>query len=563
MSRWIVVAPDDSITRLLVRQPPVIPGEVRHIPTGGTVDSYAAALSSPAEGAGAEEAVVYRPPLASGRGDRPDLEDAEAFCAALARVRAGGPGPVRAVLVSSAAAVDPSHHNLGYLPESHRSPGRNPIARAWLDLEALFEARLPPDCERIVLRPAPVASFDGEDYFSRLLRSGAAVVPAGYDPVLQLLSPEDFAAAVHCALERGAGRPGTYHVAPAGAVPVRAALRLAGVRRIGVDAGLQRPWRAVGARLGWCAPAAQLDYLRHNWTVSGRKIEDDLGFTPAHSSADAILDAFDVTGAPCPDFDAYGLDTGYIAAYARTLFRFLHDVYWRIEQQGVENVPLQGPVVLTGVHRGFMPWDGVMALHLLRREIGRIPRFLIHPCLIKFPFLANYMIKLGGILACQENADWVLGRGEVLGMFPEGIQGAFTMYRDAYRLGRFGRDEYVKMALRHGAPIVPFVTVGSAEIYPILARIDSRLVRRVAEWPFLPITPTFPLPGLPLPSKWHTRFLEPIPVGEMHSPEAAEDPAVVRALSSEVRHRMEEAIQGMLARRRSVFFGSVFTAEAR
>jgi 1-acyl-sn-glycerol-3-phosphate acyltransferase len=306
----------------------------------------------------------------------------------------------------------------------------------------------------------------------------------------------------------------------------------------------------------------QLDYLRHNWTVSGGKIADQLGFKPAQTSAEALLDELDVTGAPRPGFDPYGLDTGYIAAYSRTLFRFLHDVYWRIEQQGVENVPRQGPVVLTGVHRGFMPWDGVMALHLLRREIGRIPRFLIHPCLIKFPFLANYMTKLGGLLACQANADWVLGQGEILGMFPEGIQGAFTMYRDAYRLGRFGRDEYVKMALRNRAPIVPFVTVGSAETYPILGRINSRLVRRVAEWPFLPITPTFPFPGFPLPSKWHTRFLEPIPVQAMHPPDAADDPGVVRALSAEVRARMEEAIQEMLARRKSIFFGSIFRPEA-
>ena len=226
------------------------------------------------------------------------------------------------------------------------------------------------------------------------------------------------------------------------------------------------------------------------------------------------------------------------------------------------NVPRQGRAVLTGIHRGFMPWDGVMALHLIARELGRHPRFLIHPCLVKFPFLANYMTKLGGILACQENADWVLGQEELLGMFPEGIHGAFTMYRDAYRLGKFGRDEYVKMALRQGAPIVPFVTVGSAEIYPILGRIDSKLVRRVAEWPFLPLAPNFPLPGLPLPSKWHTRFLEPLPVGDLHPPEAAEDPELVRAISREVRARMEAAIQDMLARRKSIFRGAIFESGA-
>ena len=30
--------------------------------------------------------------------------------------------------------------------------------------------------------------------------------------------------------------------------------------------------------------------------------------------------------------------------------------------------------------------------------------------MVKFPFLAPYMIKCGGVHACQENADRVLGR---------------------------------------------------------------------------------------------------------------------------------------------------------
>jgi 1-acyl-sn-glycerol-3-phosphate acyltransferase/nucleoside-diphosphate-sugar epimerase len=541
------VGPDDRLTSLLAERlaasPAVGTCRVVHAPV-----FYDGALA----GAGM---LVYRPPLI--RGGQPDLVDAAALFAACRRAFAATGQPARIILLSSAAVHDPSHHNSGYLAEDQRPRGANPIARAWRDLEELAEAC--PAAERIVLRPAPVLFKEGPDSFSRLLRGRAAVVPAGYDPTLQLLNPDDLAEAVRCAVERGGGKPGAYHVAPAGAVPVRGALRLAGVRRIAVAGGLQRPVRALASRLGWAAPGEQLDYLRHSWTVSGRKIERELGFSPRKTSAEAVLEAF---GAAAPEgtpgFDDYGLDEAYIAAYGRTLFRFLHDVYWRIEHQGIENVPRQGRVVLTGVHRGFMPWDGVMALHLLRREIGRIPRFLIHPCLIKFPFLANYMTKLGGLPACQENAEWVLEREGVLGMFPEGIGGAFTLYRDAYKLGRFGRDEYVKMALRHRAPIVPFVTVGSAEIYPILARIESKFVRRVAEWPYLPITPTFPFPGLPLPSKWHTRFLEPMPVHQQHPPEAADDPQIVRRISAEVRARMETAIQEMLARRRSVFYGSIF-----
>jgi 1-acyl-sn-glycerol-3-phosphate acyltransferase/nucleoside-diphosphate-sugar epimerase len=545
MARVVLIGPSDSLTALLAERL-----SCRTVPAPAL--SYEGVL---AEG----ETAVYRPPLAGRRDARPDLADAERFAAACAQG-----GVRRVVLLSSAAAHPPSHHNMGYADEEERPSTDHPIALSWRELERRMRERLADaGTEVLVLRPAPVAFRDGQDYLNRLLRGKAALVPAGYDPALQILSPEDLAEAVRCALEAGAGG-GTWHVAPAGAVPVRGALRLAGTRRVAVDAELQRPFRALASRLGWADPAAQLDVLRHSSTVSGDRIARDLGFVPRKTSAEAVRDSFGGKGgepAPLPEFDPFGLDERYIDAYGRTLFRFLHDRYWRIEWRGLENVPREGRAVLTGVHRGFMPWDGVMALHLLRRETGRIPRFLIHPCLIKHPFLANYMTKLGGIVACQQNADWVLGQEGLLGMFPEGIGGAFTPYRNAYKLGRFGRDEYVKMALRNRAPIVPFVTVGSAEIYPILGRVNSKLVRRVLEWPYLPITPTFPLPGLPLPSKWHTRFLEPIPVHEQYPPEAADDSATVRRISAEVRARMEAAIREMLERRKSIFFGSVFGRE--
>jgi 1-acyl-sn-glycerol-3-phosphate acyltransferase len=486
------------------------------------------------------DVLVYRPRRDPQGG--PDLVRAGDFFAA-----APATGARRLVLLSSAEVYEPSHEHPGLTSEPralslHRL---GPLARSWAELE---EQAAAVGLELLILRPTAVVAPDSPDFLSRLLKRRLAFSLPGLDPSIQLLDPADLAEAVALAVEKGL--PGVYQVTPAGTVPLRAAIRLAGARRLPLPGFLQR----------LSASPDEIAFLRYPATVSGARAERELGFVPRRTSAQAIAAAFGGDPGATPEVDDYGMSVPYIQAYGRTLFRFLHDVYWRIEWQGLENVPRQGRAVLTGVHRGFMPWDGVMAVHLLGRELGRYPRFLIHPCLVKFPFLANYMTKLGGILACQENADWVLARDEMVGMFPEGIQGAFTMYRNAYKLGKFGRDEYVKMALRNRAPIVPFVTVGSAEIYPILGRINSRFVRQVIEWPFLPLAPNFPLPGLPLPSKWHTRFLEPLPVQEKYGPEAADDPRVVREISREVRERMEAAIAGMLARRKSIFRGSVFDA---
>ncbi len=499
-------------------------------------------------GGGAYRAVVYAP---SRRG--PDPAQADAVLAALA----GTWPPPQTIVLSSSEVHEPSHHHPGLAGEGRPGsrPVANPVARAWLDLERRAAERLggPERSGRLtVLRPAPVPLPGAPDPWSRLLSGRLAATLPGHDPSIQLLAPDDLAAAVARVIERGPEAPGgTFQVVPAGLVPLRRALRLAGVRRVALPGALRS--------------AAGRAYLRYSWSASGEAAARELGFTPRLTSAEAARalrpGAAEAPGDPeseaLPRFDDFGLDPGYVAAFSRTLFRFLHDVWWRVEARGTEHLPRDGAAVLTGVHRGFMPWDGVMALHLVRAATGRTPRFLLHPSLLKMPFLFNFMTKLGGVPACRENADRLLAAGELLGVFPEGIRGAFTLYRRAYRLGEMGRDEYVRMALRNRVPIVPFVTAGSAETFPVLAHVEWPWWQRLTEWPCFPVAPPFPLLPVPLPSKWHTRVLPPFHVEALHGPEAADDPEVVAELGAEVRRRMTEALEDLLARRRHRFWGSL------
>lgn len=511
------------------------------------------------------DAVVYSPPL---RRRRIDLKDAESVFRQCAKV-----GVEKFVLLSSAMVYGASPHNQGLMPETRAvlSGDRNQIASDWHELEAMAVAYLGEasrtSTRLTVLRLAAMPAPDGKDYFSQLFQSPIAVTLPGHDPTMQLLSREDLATAVSSAIEASQG--GVYNVAPNETITLRAALKLAGIRRVPISRLLQRAARPLLNGIGLAHAIEQLDFVRYSWTISDQKIRSELSSSPQRSSSEALREVRAArnegssNGAIANrEFDDFGMDKHYIAAYGRTLFKFLHDYYWRVEVDGLDRVPRSGRAILVGLHRGFMPWDGVMALHELVQRLSRYPRFLIHPGLIKFPFLFNYMTKLGGIIACQENAAYVLDRDEMLGLFPEGIRGAFSLYRDAYKIGKFGRDEYVKLALRHRAPIVPFVTVGSAEIFPILKKWDWSWWKRNTEWPTFPITPTFPfLPPVPLPAKWHTQFLEPIHIEQRYPPEAAGDPSTVRAISLEVRRTMEEALGEMLRRRKSIFFGSIFTEQ--
>jgi 1-acyl-sn-glycerol-3-phosphate acyltransferase/nucleoside-diphosphate-sugar epimerase len=559
MARVIVADERDYVAETIIsalRECPAVEFCQRAPTTGPGIDRLAAVIEEQVI-----DTVVYSPGLSRAKSALPDLLSAEAFFRGCAQARIKN-----FILLASAAVWDCTHYNPGLISESRplADGNSNPIARSWIQLERMARAGLGSGgVELTILRLVPMPVRGRADYFSRLFAGRLAFTLPGYNPSIQLLTPVDLAVAVRRAIENGSG--GVFNVAPDSVIPLSHALRLAGVTRVPAPYSLQRIFRAVLTLAGLARPIDEVGYIRYSFTVSNAKVKRELGFAPSRSSAEALLElrpdrcgrrrSAKIVGR---DYDPFGMDKDYIDAFSRTLFTFLERYYWRIEVDGFENVPRQGQAMLVGVHRGFMPWDGVMALHLMVRRIGRYPRFLVHPGLLRFPFLFNFIRRLGGVIACRENADYLLERDEMLGMFPEGVRGAFSLYRDAYRLKKFGRDEFVKMAVRNRTPIVPFVTVGSAEVFPILKKFEWKWWKRLTDWPCLPITPTFPLLPLPIPSKWHTQFLEPIHIEERYPPEAAADARIVRAISQEVRERLQESMDGMLARRRSIFHGSIF-----
>lgn len=501
----------------------------------------------------------------------------------------GAAAALRQVVVLSSAEVHaPSHKHLGIVSEeSVAARGEeDAVASRWRHLESeaarLVSVRTSTHADEVdgedaagpsasgslraaqaltILRPTWTPVPGGRDFASRLFAGSATLAYPGHDPVLQVLSMRDLARAIGRVLQRAPAST-TYgveifHVAPRGALHLRKALRVAGVRRVVLPRWLQNSVRLASGR---GSQAQRAERIRYPFTVSAESVARELDFRPRDTSAEALArlrrpeprEELDL-----PISDPFGEDPEYIARYQKTLWRYLHDVHWRIEELDTHHLPQAGRAVLVGIHRGLMPWDGVMLHSAIQRHRGRNIRFLIHPSLIKMPFLFNYMTKIGGIPACRENAEWVLERDELLGIFPEGIRGAFTYYRDAYQLKRFGRDEYVRMALRHRAPLVPFVTVGSAEIFPIVAKIDWTWWRRYSEWPTLPIAPPFPFVPIPLPTKWHTRFLEPLPVHEQYEPAAADDRAVVARISEQVQERMLDAWLDLRRRRKHLFWGGL------
>jgi 1-acyl-sn-glycerol-3-phosphate acyltransferase len=254
--------------------------------------------------------------------------------------------------------------------------------------------------------------------------------------------------------------------------------------------------------------------------------------------------------------DEWGFDEEFVEAVYPFL-EFMYDRWWRVDAEGVRNLPAHGRALLVSNHAGIMPWDATMIAVSIMREhpLPRYPRFLVLNWAFDLPFVSVLMRKVGGVVASPYNALRLLEQDELVAVFPEGVKGAGKPFAERYRLQRFGRGGFVEIALRTGAPIVPVSVVGSEEIYPKLG--ESRLLARLTGAPYFPLTPLFPwlgpLGAIPLPSRWRIEFGEPIDLTE-YGPAAAEDRAFVFEMSERVRDAVQQQLYDNLVKRGSAFF---------
>lgn len=507
------------------------------------------------------------------RGDRrnscmPDVEQTTRMLKELSQ------SSIHLILVSSAAACGAHHHNTGLLTEEDGQTikDENSLATSWRAIEA--EAKLlsaDSSSTVTILRPC---SVHGVDAPVNVLTRGRVRRSFGHNPTVQLLSIDDFAAAIAAAIRHPCA--GTFNLAPRITALLSEVQHACGAGRIDRTPGARtsqswlsqllfrllrfsRPERDPAANSGIArsdlpsftkrepGKTFPKSYAKYSWTVSGVKAATELDFRPKRSTLEAL------GSTTTSEADEFGLSPSLIRSFGGHILRFMEKFYWRIEVRGLENIPGDGKMVLAGPHRGFMPFDGVMLVHLLTKYTSRTPRFLIHPCLIKFMFLAKFISRFGGMIACQKNADRVLESNEILGIFPDGIHGAFTMYRDAYQTSRFWRDDFAAMAIRHDAPIVPFAVVGSADMYPIVGKVKWRWWKKLTEWPFFPVTVPFPLP-----TKWHIEFLPAISPACSSDSTAVEHTQAKRVINQLVQTAVQASVTRMVECRRSRFFGSAF-----
>jgi 1-acyl-sn-glycerol-3-phosphate acyltransferase len=254
------------------------------------------------------------------------------------------------------------------------------------------------------------------------------------------------------------------------------------------------------------------------------------------------------------EIDDFGMDAAALAD-AQSWLDWLFDRWWRVDVSGTANVP-EGPCVFVANHSGLLPWDGLMLAHALARHDPESPRarFLVADWIATLPFASPWITRLGGVRACRENAERLLRTGRSVIAFPEGAKGAAKVFRQRYRVQRFGRGGVVRTALATRRPLVPVAVVGAEEAHPVLFKIEA--VARSLGLPFVPVTPTFPALGplglLPLPSKWSIEFGAPVDTAELGR-DAARDEMLIWRVTEELRGSIQSMLDEGVHRRRSVW----------
>jgi 1-acyl-sn-glycerol-3-phosphate acyltransferase len=242
------------------------------------------------------------------------------------------------------------------------------------------------------------------------------------------------------------------------------------------------------------------------------------------------------------------------------VLNFYYRYWFRVEVEGIENVPAAGGALVASNHSGALPPDAPMIMQAIRNEHpGPRPLYMLGEHWFKgYPGVGMLTNKIGLVAAHPANAHRLLhDEGRLVLVFPEGQKGTRKLFWQRYKLRRFGRGGFVKTAIRAGVPIVPVAVMGAEEAMPIFAHVP--LLQRLTGLIYFPINHAFPHFGLfagamYLPAKFRIRFLEPVRF-ERYGPDAAEDVAFVQQVADDVRARIQDALNAMLGQRQSVWFG--------
>jgi 1-acyl-sn-glycerol-3-phosphate acyltransferase len=153
--------------------------------------------------------------------------------------------------------------------------------------------------------------------------------------------------------------------------------------------------------------------------------------------------------------------------FAGTTLQALLHLLMKHDQQGRENMPRTGGVILAPNHLSYADW-GAVAIYSY--ESGRFPVFLIKSSVFNVKFVGSFLRKLGELPVYRnrgdaalvlKQAEAALNDGQCVIVYPEG-----TASRDPGLWPMVGKTGVARLALRTGVPVIPIGQWGAHEVLP-------------------------------------------------------------------------------------------------
>jgi UDP-glucose 4-epimerase len=183
--------------------------------------------------------------------------------------------------------------NPNFLSERHplRAPSREPFFADKIEAEkeALKFGQRSQGSVVTILRTAPILGPTVNNYLTRYLSRKLVPTMMGFDPLLQCVHEVDAIAAFKLAIDRDV--PGTFNIVGDGVLPLSTVIKLAGRIALPVPHPIAEP---IGA-MAWVAQLAEappsfLKYLRFLCVADGQKAKTRMGFRPAYTTREALVD---------------------------------------------------------------------------------------------------------------------------------------------------------------------------------------------------------------------------------------------------------------------------------
>jgi 1-acyl-sn-glycerol-3-phosphate acyltransferase len=216
--------------------------------------------------------------------------------------------------------------------------------------------------------------------------------------------------------------------------------------------------------------------------------------------------------------------------------------YFHAKLHGAHHVPAGGALLVS--NHALFALDSVVLGALLVQELGRNPRFLVDRNVFDVAGLRQAVAAVGGLVGEPGTAETLLRAGELVLVYPGGVDDSLKLSRERYQLKWKRRSGFARVALRAGVPIVPVAGLGIDDMYTVVAR-EPWLGRRLFGNERYDLPLAIGAYGTLLPRRVHVTYEVAPPIAPLGSPDSEADVEAMRAATYDA---LDSRLRGLRAR---------------